>query len=436
MDQPLDSNTKLRTPCGYSFRPTSKHFTLAQVAVLKQSYDVLGEEAFIRLNALAPPDTAAAARNVKRAASGAAKGEKQAVERDTYALLEKHQAEDEVLGKLWKEVNEVPDWVEWEQIERGQEVLWRYAAPSMVGFAFQGLIGGTGSSYRPSETLIRTGGHSVKVARHRFFETFQHLLQVTKSLESIQPGGEGFKATIRVRLLHAAVRERIMKLVRQRPAYYDVEKFGVPINDLDNISALCTFSTNVLWLGLPRQGIWARKQEIIDFIALWRYVGYVSGAPTFQMETPDKAKAAMESLLYEAVIPSHTTRVLAHNIIKSLTDMPPTYASEGYWQAGTRWINGNDLADDMEVGRPKLYHWVAFAGQCCLCSGICYICRDIPYLDKKMIKVSLLVTPSSLRAYATTSTCEISSGTTWSRVRRVWVKRRFSTSSTSQASVP
>ena len=103
-----------------------------------------------------------------------------------------------------------------------------------------------GASYRPAETLIRTGGRSVKVARHRFFETFQHLMQVTKSLESMQPGGEGFKATVRVRLLHAALSDRIMKLVRQRPSYYDVEKYGVPINNLDNIQALCTFSTSIL----------------------------------------------------------------------------------------------------------------------------------------------------------------------------------------------
>ena len=389
MEWPKKLGDNVRTKCGYTFTMASEHFSPAQVNTLKQSYDKLGEEALVRLNAISPANASAAARNVKRAAGGVALGEKQATERDTYALLEANHAKDETLDRLWREINEVPDWVDWRQIERGQEVLWRYAAPAMTGFAFQGLIGGTGSSYRPSETLIRTGGHSVKVARHRFFETFQHLLQATRSLDSIRPGGDGFKATVRVRLLHAAVRERIMKMVRQHPAYYDVGKFGMPINDLDNISALCTFSTNVLWLGLPRQGIWPRRQEVIDYIALWRYVGYIIGAPTFQMKNPEKARAAMESLLYEAIEPSHTTRVLAHNIIKSLTNMPPTYASEQYWQVGTRWINGNGLADEMDIGRPGLYHWVAFAGQCCLCTGMCYVCRDIPFLDRRMIEVSM-----------------------------------------------
>ena len=188
-----------------------------------------------------------------------------------------------------------------------------------------------------------------------------------------------------------------MKLVRQRPSYYDVERYGIPINDLDNIQALCTFSTNILWLGLPSHGIWPRKQEIVDYLALFRYVGYLIGAPIAQMESPAKAKAAMESLLLEARKPSQSSRTLAHNIVKSLTDIPPTYASQQYWEAGARWINGNELADEMGMGRPGLYYWIVFAGQCLLSSSICYVCRDVPYLDKKSIKVS--GTPNSHSRY-------------------------------------
>ena len=60
------------------------------------------------------------------------------------------------------------------------------------------------------------------------------LIVATQSLEYIQPGGAGHASSIRVRLLHAAVRRRIMKLARQRPEYYDVGAWGIPINDLDS----------------------------------------------------------------------------------------------------------------------------------------------------------------------------------------------------------
>ena len=64
------------------------------------------------------------------------------------------------------------------------------------------------------------------------------ILGRTSSLESIQPGGPGHVSTIRVRLLHAAVRRRIMKLAKEKPDYNSVEKFGIPINDLDSIESI------------------------------------------------------------------------------------------------------------------------------------------------------------------------------------------------------
>jgi hypothetical protein len=60
----------------------------------------------------------------------------------------------------------------------------------------------------------------------------------TSDLESIKPGGPGHVSTIRVRLLHAAVRRRIMKLAKEKPDYYSVEQFGIPINDLDSIVSI------------------------------------------------------------------------------------------------------------------------------------------------------------------------------------------------------
>jgi len=114
----------------------------------------------------------------------------------------------------------------------------------------------------------------------------------------MQPGGDGWASTIRVRLLHAAVRKRILKLAEAKPEYYSVEKFGVPINDLDAIGTIAVFSSSLIWMSFPRQGIWLRKQEIDDYIALWRYIAYVIGAPHEYVATSSKAKAMMESLFY------------------------------------------------------------------------------------------------------------------------------------------
>lgn len=309
-------------------------------------------------------------------------------QRDLYALLRDNVDADPKLAEMWKQLNTVPEWVDWAQIERGQDVFYRYGGAALTGLAYQSLLGGMGAA-RVVETLARTGGFSTKVARRRLFETTQHILQCTKSLESLQPGGDGFASSIRVRFLHAAVRKRIMKLAQSRPDYYDVKAWGIPINDLDSIATIGTFSATLIWLSFPRQGIFLRQQEIIDYIALWRYIGYLVGCPTEPyFTTPAHAKAVMESLLLHEISPTETSKILANNIIKSLEAQPPGYASADMLIASARWLNGNDLSDRLGLARPGIYYWSLMAGQCLFFMAICYTYRLVPSWDRA--KVSTL----------------------------------------------
>ncbi|KAF4542966.1 Tat pathway signal sequence [Lasiodiplodia theobromae] len=301
--------------------------------------------------------------------------------RDLYALLRDNADKDEKLGELWREVNTVPAWVDWEQIKRGQDVFYRYGSAALTGLAYQSLLGGMGAA-RIVETLARTGGFSTKVARRRLFETTQHILQCTRSLEGIQPGGEGWASSIRVRLLHAAVRQRIMKLAETRPEYYSVEKFGVPINDLDCMATISVFSGTLIWLSWPRQGIFVREQEAIDYIALWRYIAYILGTPSDAFASTAKAKALMETLYLNEIHPSEISKTLANNLIRCLQDQPPAYASANMLVAGARWLNGNELGDALGLPRPSLYYWALMAGQCIFFMVMNYTYRSVPSWDR------------------------------------------------------
>ncbi len=269
----------------------------------------------------------------------------------------------------------------------GQEVFYRYGGATLTGLAYQSLLGGMGAN-RVVEVLARTGGFGVKVARHRLFETTQHVLECTKSLESIQPGGAGFASSIRVRLLHAAVRQRILKLEQSRPGYYNVEEFGIPINDHDCIATIGTFSATIVWLSLPRQGLFLRRQEIEDYIALWRLIAHYTGTPTDPFETPEKAKAIMESIVMREIQPSQTSKLLAGNIIKCLEAQPPAYASRSFLEVNARWLNGNELSDALGLGQPSIYYWALMGGQCLFFMALCYFYRSFRSLDQRKIAVS------------------------------------------------
>ena len=180
-----------------------------------------------------------------------------------------------------------------------------------------------------------------------------------------------------------------MKLAKEKPSYYSVEDFGVPINDLDSIGTIITFSATLIWIGFPRQGIWMREQEKLDYLALWRLVAHYIGTPTDAFSSPSLAKAMMESLLISEINPSETSKVLANNIILSLQSQPPAYASREFLLASARWLNGDELADALALEKPSFYYKALVAGQCIFFVVVCYTYRSIPYLDRKKLKVRL-----------------------------------------------
>lgn len=154
-----DANT--RTCWGYTFQLTPQHPTAADFEPLKHSCDRLADAALERINKISPPPRSVLPRSSDRDAEPSlshpedekkVQSELEANEetstapvpqkRDLYALLKDHSSDDEVLERLWKEVNTVPDWVDWAQIERGQEVFYRYGGPNLTGLAFQSLLGG------------------------------------------------------------------------------------------------------------------------------------------------------------------------------------------------------------------------------------------------------------------------------------------------------
>lgn len=364
---------EMRRCWNYDFRWTSEHLTQEEMRPLRHQMDELASNCIEPLTKLESQH-----RNSSNSKTDL-------FNLDMYALLRDNYKNHESLTGLWEQINTIPEWVDWDQIERGQRVYYRYGHSMSISLAFQSLLGGMGSG-NIVETLGRTGGFSAKVVRHRLLETLQHTLQVTKSLESIMPGGDGHTSTVRVRLLHALVRNRILRLAQKRPAYYDVGKHGIPINDLDSIGTICSFAPTVIYIGLPRQGIFISDQESTDYIALWRLIAYYIGTPNEWFETPSKARAIMESIMITEIKPSRMSGVLARNIIQGLKDTPPLYASAGVLEGITRSLIGNDLSNELGIGTPDIFSWLFVGWVFIYTATVAYFCRSVQALDEGHVK--------------------------------------------------
>ena len=143
-----------------------------------------------------------------------------------------------------------------------------------------------------------------------------------------------------------------------------------------------------MWQQLPRQGIWPRQQEIADYVALFRYLGYLLATPDQYFSSPSRAKAVMESMTYYELSPSLTSKIVGHNFVECLRDVSPMNVSREYVEAGSRWMNGAEVCDFLDLGTPGWYYYAVMAGQCMLSWGLCWAQRAVPALDRWIIRVS------------------------------------------------
>lgn len=105
----------------HTFTWTSEHPSIDDIRSLLYSYDKLATDALHSLDKYSSPADQA---GCPHGGDG---------RKDIYELLKEHAADDKILGELWSHVTQVPDWVDWDQIARGQQVVHQYGTPALLG---------------------------------------------------------------------------------------------------------------------------------------------------------------------------------------------------------------------------------------------------------------------------------------------------------------
>lgn len=172
------------------------------------------------------------------------------------------------LKALFAEIDRVPAWVEWAQIDRGGELLLRSGPFGAMVLGFRSLVlayaapGG-------NKPLVLSGRLTDQAGR-RLAETgrFVHLVSLPGNLKRF---GEGFAITVKVRVMHAQVRRLLRRSGRWRS-----EAWGEPVNQHDMVGTILVFSLAMVD-GLRALGFRMTDDEIDAYVQLWRYVAHVMG---------------------------------------------------------------------------------------------------------------------------------------------------------------
>ncbi|HJQ44817.1 MAG TPA: oxygenase MpaB family protein [Amycolatopsis sp.] len=172
------------------------------------------------------------------------------------------------LKDFFEGVESTPYWLDLERVDRGARAITRTGLLGLFPLGDMSLMGGYLAS-RATKPLVATG-EIEHMAGRRLVETAAWWIDVTTP-GSLRRHETGYRATLRVRLVHAYVREAM-----NRRQDWDYAAWDRPINQLQTVGTLLLFSL-VFVLGTQFLGIRYTERERGDIIHLWRYVGWLIG---------------------------------------------------------------------------------------------------------------------------------------------------------------
>lgn len=254
-------------------------------------------------------------------------------------------------------------------LSEGQAVFWRYSVDMFTSLLHFSLAGGFASA-RIMSVLNETGyltSNSRDATYRRLMETTLALIDFMGDMTPLT--GAGWRSAVRVRLLHAQVRVRILG-GKARLNTYSVQRDGVPINQEDLAATLGGFCLAPLWCQ-KRLGIRLSPQEELAFLATWRHIGYYLGISPHLLQTyfntAGKANASHAHRFFACVafhlftpsIPKNPRATPTYTILHAVAHRPPNDKTTGFHCELSRFLLGPGLANQLAIPRGTWADWLA-----------------------------------------------------------------------------
>jgi hypothetical protein len=174
----------------------------------------------------------------------------------------------EPLCRLFAHIDEVPAWLDRARIARAKRVAHRVSFGGDYVLSCFGLLPGY-LAIGTAKVLARTGALE-RLAARRLDET-AHFVAGVYATGEIHRFSPAVKSAVRVRVMHALVRDQLL-----RSGTWDTDAYGVPINQFDMCGTNLLFSITFT-LGLRGLGFVLSRQEREDVVHVWRYIGRLLG---------------------------------------------------------------------------------------------------------------------------------------------------------------
>lgn len=233
----------------------------------------------------------------------------------------------------------------------GARAFHRYSDLFFVGLVLSSLITGLSEGLAKGFYLTgRTAGNLRRVKQNT-----RHLVDITLP-GGLDRLGDGWKLTVRIRLIHAQVRRLLLNSDK-----WDVRAEGLPLHMAHMALASTGFSAINLQ-AVRRLGLRLTEEERDGFMHIWRYVTWLLGVPDSLLFHNEHDALHLRRIAHLCERPPGPMAVeVAHGYINTVpellgvTDPAKRRKLIGVLLKTSRALIGNDLADAFDYPRGSTF---------------------------------------------------------------------------------
>jgi len=253
---------------------------------------------------------------------------------------------------LFDDAMSPPDWLDPAALTAGINMFHRNRKAVVAGMLAGVLV--EGFSTNISQSFFITGRLRDQGVL-RLQQNNRHMLEIFFP-GGMAPYGDGWKLSVRIRLVHAQVRHLL-----NCSEEWDADALGVPLSAAHAGYAITAFSARLL-KHMRRLGASFSEQEAASFMATWRYAGLLMGIPEsilFHGEA-DALELYEIGTLCEPE-PGASSIVLANSLVNSaplvigITDSAQGRKLSQYVYKVSRALIGNTLADQLSYPKQSAF---------------------------------------------------------------------------------
>ena len=248
------------------------------------------------------------------------------------------------VGEFFDRIGTPPEWFDPQVVYAGCRKFHAYSDLFLTAFVTDIIV--RGFTTLISQSFFITGRLTDRGVR-RLRQNIRHLLEI------MMPGGldrhgEGWKLSVRLRLVHARVRQHL--LVSED---WDQEAHGMPLSAAHIALASCNFSGMMLWAA-GRIGARLNDEERDSFMQIWRYTAWLMGVPDALIFRDEAEAREIFRVGYMCEPPFGVEAIaMANSVINSaplvigIEDKDERKALLSYGYRLSRALLGDELADQL-----------------------------------------------------------------------------------------